>query len=579
MTKKKFNPHKYLQHTQNKQEKISNDNNTDIEKVITEIESNHTDITSGYDNWRNIGFALSDEFGEQGRTYFHRISRFYPEYSHAECDKQYDSCLQSKGHGITIKTFYHLAKEAGINIVSDKPKTIKRLNKTKYEKLPVISDSVYDNLPVFLQEVTRAGTTDLEKDIILLGTITTVSACIPVIFGIYDNRKVYPNLFLFVTANASAGKGMLTHCKRLVYPIHQELREESQQLFEEYEREMNIYNAQKRKNPDMIKPEKPPERMLFIPANNSVTGTFQLLSDNNGKGLIFETEGDTLANTFKSDFGNYSDGFRKAFHHETISYFRRTDREYVEIEHPCLSAMLSGTPGQIHNLIKDAEDGLFSRFMFYYLEMELVWKNVFAKNTDSGAEEFFNNLGQQFTRFYNSIKSLPEREFKLNAEQQQLFNKTFEQWQKQYANLIGKEYIATVRRLGLITYRIAMILSIIRYMNNENIPDPVYCEERDFQSAIAITEVLNHHAEKIFSELPAPIQTVKRPNREEKFFNQLPDKFSRNDYLAVANTLEIPDKTAQGYISKLVKTNLIHREKQDQYIKILNEDTEEVKDS
>src|SRR5690554_8197541 len=86
--------------------------------------------------------------------------------------------------------------------------------------------------------------------------------------------------------------------------------------------------------------------MLFIPANNSSTGAYQLLGDSDGRGLIFETEGDTLAHAFKSDYGNYSDGFRKAFHHETISYYRRTDREFVDIESPCLSTVLSGTPKQ-----------------------------------------------------------------------------------------------------------------------------------------------------------------------------------------------------------------------------------------
>ena len=47
-----------------------------------------------------------------------------------------------------------------------------------------------------------------------------------------------------------------------------------------------------------------------------------------------------------SDYGNYSDGFRKAFHHETISYVRRKDREYVNLKHPKLSALLTGTPKQ-----------------------------------------------------------------------------------------------------------------------------------------------------------------------------------------------------------------------------------------
>ena len=82
---------------------------------------------------------------------------------------------------------------------------------------------------------------------------------------------------------------------------------------------------------------------------------------------MFETEGDTLANVFASDYGNYSDGFRKAFHHEPISYTRRKDREFVDrLLRPRLSAVLSGTPRQISALLPDAENGLFSRFIFYY---------------------------------------------------------------------------------------------------------------------------------------------------------------------------------------------------------------------
>mgnify|MGYP006392419783 CR=1 FL=1 len=84
-------------------------------------------------------------------------------------------------------------------------------------------------------------------------------------------------------------------------------------------------------------PQEPPIKTLLIPANSSATSVYQVLNDNSGTGLMFETKGDTLANTFKSDYGNFSDGFRKAFHHEMISYTRRKDREFVELAKPRLS--------------------------------------------------------------------------------------------------------------------------------------------------------------------------------------------------------------------------------------------------
>jgi hypothetical protein len=44
------------------------------------------------------------------------LSRFYPNYNSAECEKQFDHCLNGKRNGITIKTFFQIAKEHGISI-------------------------------------------------------------------------------------------------------------------------------------------------------------------------------------------------------------------------------------------------------------------------------------------------------------------------------------------------------------------------------------------------------------------------------------------------------------------------------
>ncbi|HNX89987.1 MAG TPA: DUF3987 domain-containing protein, partial [Paludibacteraceae bacterium] len=175
---------------------------------------------------------------------------------------------------------------------------------------------------------------------------------------------------------------------------------------------------------------------------------------------MFETEGDALALTFKSEHGNYSDGFRKAFHHETISYNRRKDREFVEIQNPRLSALLSGTPKQVSALIPSAENGLFSRFIFYFMNVRPVWNDVFANSSDQTLDSYFNHLGMQFFDLYKHLEyqSEPIR-FCLTSGQQQAFNAYFAQTQNQYLCLYGADYLATVRRLGLITFRMAMILT------------------------------------------------------------------------------------------------------------------------
>lgn len=94
-----------------KQKRTGNGTVGDVYKIIQLINERGLDITSGYDKWLRIGFALADEFGEAGREYFHAISQYHPEYQRDQTDKQYTYCLQSNGQGVTIATLFHIAKE------------------------------------------------------------------------------------------------------------------------------------------------------------------------------------------------------------------------------------------------------------------------------------------------------------------------------------------------------------------------------------------------------------------------------------------------------------------------------------
>lgn len=471
--KKKFNVKEWLTNPEpsNTKEPIkpattsnySGDKFTEVVQLIEQIESYRVDLTASYEEWRNIGFALADEFGENGRDLFHRVSQFHSEYDFKECDKQFDNCLKSNGSGVNLNTLFYLAKNANIELRRNKSElkpvdhtTISKPQEeaqTEIKHLPTLPKPIFPQLPDFLKRIVQVAETDEERDLLLLGSLVTLSSAFPTIYGIYHNKKVYSNLFLFVSAQASAGKGRLNHCRKLVKPIHDNLKEISEAAKQQYEVDLAEYNANKKKNPDLEKPEEPPLQLLFIPANSSASGAFQLLNDNQGKGLIFETEGDTLANTFKSDFGNYSDGFRKAFHHETINYYRKTDREYVDLESPCLSTVLSGTPKQVLNLIPSAEDGLFSRFMFYYMNMQPVWMDVFASTTPMGLDDYFYELGKELFGFYEALKSSKDVQFLLTADQQKAFHAFFNKCFQHYFNLKGEEYIGTIRRLGLITFR------------------------------------------------------------------------------------------------------------------------------
>lgn len=469
------------------------DTTDDIEVVTQRIEAARVDITGDYATWRDLGFALSDELGENGRDYFHRISRFYAGYTEKEADDQYDKCMRTHGTGITIRTFFQAAKDAGISVsVPSKTSTpshtsfygsnVPALPRDSFSAnegsegndgiegeeeppLPSFSVQIRDLLPGLFQKIADQSESEQDGDILLLGSLTVISAVLPNVSGIYNKRPVWSNLFLFITARASSGKGRLTLCKYLIDPIHDRLREINEAEEITYKQNLQEYNANKKKM-TMEQPEKPPLRMLIIPANSSATAVYQVLGDNDGQGIMFETEGDTLANTFSSDYGNYSDGFRKAFHHENISYVRRKDREYVNLKHPRLSALLAGTPKQVQSLITDAENGLFSRFMFYFLPTGAEWHDVFALSENGTVDDYFKGLGSQFFDFYKILKEAGDVHFHLTPAQQDEFNGYFKIIHEEYPQLLGDEIIASVRRLGLITFRIAMILSTVRMMDD-----------------------------------------------------------------------------------------------------------------
>lgn len=532
----------------------------EIEQLVTAVESASVDIASSYSDWLDMAFALSDALGEGGRSYFHRLSRFYPSYNDKEADRQFSACLHSKGTGITISTLFHLAKQAGITIHNspNSPKSpvgdigeLEEINDSQPdETLPTFSKDVYSLLPDFLMQIINKAKNFEDADLLTLGAITALSACLPNVSGIYDEREVFPNLFLFVSAQASAGKGRLTLCRHLVKPIHDNLKQLYALEMEEYKRKQNEYVLDKKNNEP---PVEPPIKTLLIPANSSSTAVYQMLNDNNGTGLIFETEGDTLANTFKSDYGNFSDGFRKAFHHEMISYTRRKDREYVELARPRLSAVLSGTPRQIISLINDSENGLFSRFIFYKMNFLISWRDVFAK-TEQPLDDYFLNLGNQFFAFYQTLQNSQPIRFSFTQPQQEEFNAFFEKKQNEFYYIFGEDIIASVRRLGLITFRIAMILTTLRIMEGKDIAQVIVCDDTDFRTALIMAEVLLKHTGKVFGNLPVNEENSSNSGQtiiRQKFFDSLPPEFDRRTYLEIAKRLNMPPKTAEKQITRL----------------------------
>jgi len=572
---------------------------SDLDLIVSRIEAAQTDITANYSDWRDIGFALADEFGEAGRDYYHRISRFYPGYSPADCNKQYDKCLKANRDGVTIKTFFHLAKQSGIDISPARRDTACRVSQpphpsSKSPSVPVpkfvredlgvtvptlsgfqtpdrvnddspaaifstpqLPPEIYSNLPEILKESADLFQDAVEKDVFLIGSIAVLSGCLPNIQGIYFDEPCTAHLFAFITAPAGSGKGKMKWSKFFGQSIHDQMTEQSRRERAAFESELEQYNNLTRTQRQGVeRPEQPPRKMFFIPANSSSSAFIQALSDNNFSGVIFETEADTLAATFKQEWGNFSDVLRKAFHHESTSMFRRKDNEFIEIRDPHIAIALSGTPKQVHNMMPDVENGLFSRFLYYAFEDNSEFKNPFISHRPVNYTDFFQEKSGIISDLYQQLNNLREPiSFQLTENQGQQFTEQFNVMLSRNKLLLGRDFDANIKRLGLITFRIGMILSALRILEEGELPNPMICSDLDFQTAMTIATTLEKHAIAVFQNLP----NNDLKGAKLKFFEKLPPQFDRQGYLKVAEELGIQPKTAEKYIGQF-KPKLLNHE-------------------
>ena len=123
---------------------------SEFDEVVKKMVDANVSCVEDYRDWLAIGFGLADHFGESGREYFHNLSSCSSKYERSMCDRQFTHCLrqpQSTGK-ITIATIYYFAKQAGINVFSEKTKRIAAATTTQ-KKAGLSAEQIADNLEKF----------------------------------------------------------------------------------------------------------------------------------------------------------------------------------------------------------------------------------------------------------------------------------------------------------------------------------------------------------------------------------------------------------------------------------------------
>ncbi len=419
---------------------------------------------------------------------------------------------------------------------------------------PTIPEELYLQMPEILQHGAMAFTDERERDVFLTGALAILSGCLPGVKGVYAGNEVFPNVFSFAIAPAASGKGALKFAKMLADEYHSFVLKASREAESQYNQELSehkqkISSKKKGDTSTEEQPTKPTFKVVYIPANTSYAKILWHLEQNEGTGIICETEADTLGNVFKQEWGSYSDMLRKSFHHERLSSSRKGNNEFTEVNAPSLSIALSGTPNQVTGLISSSEDGLFSRFIFYAFKVEQKWKDVSPNANNINLTEHFKVLS---LRVFNMVQFLQREEtiVTITNQQWQQLNQTCEAWLNEVTMFTAEEAASIVKRLGLILYRMAMLFTALRKFENGEAANQVVCTDEDFSTALRLAEIYLHHSILMFNNLPKQSEATqfKTGDSKRKFFDTLPSEFTRQQAVETGKQFQLSARTVDDIL-------------------------------
>lgn len=426
----------------------------------------------------------------------------------------------------------------------------------KYAGKKMIGEQVYQNLPPILQRLTSPFT-GREKDIVLLSSLGVLSNCLPKVYGAYDGRTVYPHLYILIIAPPASGKGVMNYSRLLIEPIHDRILSTSKLEKKQCEEE-------KKNSKETDFSSCPKIVIKILPANCSVAQMYAHLENAPEGLLIIESEADTLSIMLKNDWSNSSDVLRKAFHHESISLTRKTEDVFLEVKEPKLALVISGTPNQLQSLLKDKENGLFSRFMMYSFDEISQFKNVFD-TTSNSVVPIFKEIGAIILDMYDKLSELQNPIlFDLTENQKQSFLQKFNTTHNYIVNRNHEDFISNLNRHGLIAYRIAMILSVLRNSERFQNQQTIFCNDIDFQSAIDITFISLSHTGHIFLDMDnnRGIST-----QDSIILDALPNQFTRKQAVEIAKKQDIASRTIDNKLVKWCNRKILKKQSQGTYQK------------
>lgn len=399
--------------------------------------------------------------------------------------------------------------------------------------LPSLPGDVFDGLPPMLDKLVRQLQPGYERDTVLLAAIAAASGLLPGVTGEYGQTRQNVNIFVLVGAPAGSGKGLAGRAVNLFSGFADEQARRGDQAF-------RAWKKQQADNPDDTPP---PKRLnLYLAANTSGAGLYGPVAENSGAGIISGSELDTLTDANKRDYGQFSEFLRHVGQNETYRVSRKSDGQ-ICIDSPACSLFLTGTLNQIFRLFTSAEDGLFSRVLFYIFEGN---GEIIDPRPNPDKPGFGRVLAEvkPYADQWAAEWFARQAEIRLCPAGWNHIATGLHHFRGRLNDLFGDEgeHQSIWKRAGLQSWRIAAVLAALKHD-----PGPVLgVSPDDVRRAVLIVRYLIEHNALIFRNLKdsAPVN-LKQSDKWLDVLTALPDTFTTGQAAEAAKKAGLSEKTVR----------------------------------
>ena len=238
-----------------------------------------------------------------------------------------------------------------------------------------------------------------------------------------------------------------------------------------------------------------------------------------------------------------------------------------------------GRHSQVKPLIPTAENGLFSRQVFYYMPAIHHWQNQFDRN-DSDLEDTFKALGMEWKDKLKTIVMNGIFTLHLTDGQKDEFNRLFSRLFIRSGLANGNEMSSSVARLAINICRIMEVVAMLRAMEQGEItaspyvsPDPHTATDNlkdhivsrwdlliasdDFHAVLSLAESLYRHTTHILSFLPNTEVTSRGNADRDALVDSMEEEFTRASFLQKAGEMGIKSETASTWLKRMQKHGLV----------------------